>query len=58
MNDDLMKGSTKTYLPYIKLLYSGLNNNTIKVNVSNDLYRGALIQKKEIDVLINLINNQ
>ena len=58
MNDDLMKGSTKTYLPYIKLLYSGLNNNTIKVNVSNDLYRGALIQKKEIDELINLINNR
>ena len=58
MNNDLMKGNSKLYLPYIKLLYSGLNNNSIKVNVSNDLYRGALISKKEIDNLLNLIKNR
>ena len=42
MNKDLMKGQSKLYLPYIKLLYSGINNNSITVNVSNNLYRGAL----------------
>ena len=58
MNKDLMKGQTKLYLPYIKLLYSGLNNNSITVNVSNNLYRGAFIHKKEINNLINLLKNR
>ena len=58
MNKDLMKGKSKLYLSYIKLLYSGLNNNNIKVNVSNNLYRGALIHKKEIDNLMNLLKNR
>ena len=58
MNADLMKENTKLYLPYIKLLYSGLNKNSIKVNISNDLYRGALINMKEIENLINLIKNR
>ena len=53
LNFDLMKGQTKLYLPYIKLLYLGLTNNCIKVNVSNDLYRGALINKEEIKNLKN-----
>ena len=53
LNFDLMKGQTKLYLPYIKLLYLGLKNNCIKVNVSNDLYRGALINKEEIKNLKN-----
>ena len=58
MNNDLMKGQSKLYLPYIKLLYSGINNNSITVNVSNNLYRGALIHKKEINNLINLLKNR
>ena len=53
MNFDLMKGQTKLYLPYIKLIYLGLRNNIINVNVSNDLYRGALININEIQNLIN-----
>ena len=36
MNFDLMKGQTKLYLPYIKLIYLSLRNNIINVNVSND----------------------
>ena len=58
MNKDLMKGKSKLYLSYIKLLYSGLNNNNIKVNISNNLYRGALIHKKEIDNLMNTLKNR
>ncbi len=58
MNNDLMKEKSKLYLPYIKLLYSGLKSNSIKVNISNDLYRGALISKKELGNLINLTENR
>ena len=58
MNNDLMKEKSKLYLPYIKLLYSGLKSNSIKVNISNDLYRGALISKKELGNLINLTKNR
>ena len=53
LNSDLMKGQTKIYLPYIKLLYSGLTENCINVNATDDLYRGALINKEEIQNLIN-----
>ena len=53
LNSDLINGQAKIYLPYIKLLYSGLTNNCINVNASNDLYRGALINKEEIQNLIN-----
>ncbi len=58
LNSDLMKGQTKLYLPYITLLYYGLRNNCINVNISNDLYRGALINKEEIENLINHINKK
>ena len=58
MNNDLMKEKSKLYLPYIKLLYSGLKSNSIKVNISNCLYRGALISKKELGNLINLTKNR
>ena len=58
MNNDLMKEKSKLYLPYSKLLYSGLKSNSIKVNISNDLYRGALISKKELGNLINLTKNR
>ena len=58
LNFDLMKGKVKIYLPYIKLLYSGLENKFVNVNVSNDLYRGGLINKKEIQNLINHKNKR
>ena len=53
-----MKEKSKLYLPYIKLLFSGLNSNSINVNISNDLYRGALINEKEVDNFINLLKNR
>ena len=58
LNSDLMKGQTKIYLPYIKLLYSGLTDKCINVNVKDDLYRGALINKEEIQNLINHKNKR
>ena len=58
MNSDLLKDKSKIYLPYIKLLYSGLNDNNIITNVSDDLYRGALINKDEVQNLINHLNNR
>ena len=58
LNSDLMKDQTKLYLPYITLLYYGLTNNFINANISNDLYRGALINKEEIENLINHINKK
>jgi hypothetical protein len=53
-----MKNKTKNYLPYIKLLYSGLISNFITVNTSKDLFRGALINKEEIQNLINHLNRR
>ena len=53
MNFDLMKDKSKIYLPYIKLLYSGLSDNNIITNASDDLYRGALISKDEVQNLID-----
>ena len=58
MNSDLMKGKTKLYLPYIKLMYSGLSDNVINANISDDLYRGALINEEEIYNLINHKNQR
>ena len=58
MNSDLMKGKTKLYLPYIKLMYSGLLDNVINSNISDDLYRGALINEEEIYNLINHKNQR
>ena len=58
LNSDLLKGQAKIYLPYIKLLYAGLADNCINVNVKDDLYRGALINKEEIQNLINHKNNR
>ena len=53
MNSDLLKDKSKIYLPYIKLLYSGLSDNNIITNASDDLYRGALISKDEVQNLID-----
>ena len=53
MNSDLMKGKSEIYIPYIKLIYTGLKNDIINVNVSDDLYRGALINIEEIKNLID-----
>ena len=51
-----MKGNEKLYLPYIKLLYSGLvQKNFLNNNVSNDLYRGALVKKEEIEYYIGVM---
>jgi hypothetical protein len=58
MNSDLKKAKSKIYLPYIKLLYSGLTDNNINVNSSDDLYRGALINREEVQNLINHLNNR
>ena len=58
MNSDLMKNNSKIYLPYINLLYSCLANNYINFNISNDLYRGALIDKKEIENLIKIMKKK
>ena len=52
MNSNLMQFA-KQYLPYIKLLYFGLSDNFINFNNSEDLYRGALIDKIEMQNLIN-----
>jgi hypothetical protein len=53
MNLDLMKGNIKYYIPYIKLLYYGLKLNNFGFSNYQNLYRGALIDKKEIENLIN-----
>ena len=53
MNSDLMKENIKYYIPYIKLLYYGLKLNNFDFSYTKNLYRGALIDKKEIENLIN-----
>ena len=58
MNSDLMKEKIKLYIPYIRLLYSGLKENLLNFNISNNLYRGALISIGEIQNLINFINRK
>jgi len=53
MNSDLMKENIQYYIPYIKLLYFGLKKNNFDFSYTRNLYRGALIEKKEIENLIN-----
>ena len=53
MNSDLMKENIQYYIPYIKLLYFGLKQNNFDFSYTRNLYRGALIEKKEIENLIN-----
>ena len=53
MNLDLEHNNIKKYLTYIKFLYFGLADNFIDSYKYSDLYRGALMNKEEIDNLIS-----
>ena len=58
MNSDLMKDKIKPYIPYIQLLYSGLKINNFNFSYTNDLYRGALIEKEEIKDFIKRLEKK
>ena len=49
INTELMQEKKQNYIPYISLLYYGIENKYIKFNLSDNLYRGALINKSEIN---------
>ena len=53
MNSDLMKDKIKIYIPFIQLLYSGLKLNNFNFSYTKDLYRGALIDIKELENIMN-----
>ena len=49
INNELMQEKKQNYIPYISLLYYGVENKYIKFNLTDNLYRGALINKSEIN---------
>ena len=53
MNSDLMRDKIEPYKAYIQLLYYGLNRNEFNFSYTKNLYRGALMNKKELEEIIN-----
>ena len=53
MNTELMQRKTREYLPYIKLLYYGLEHKYFSNSFSKEMYRGAIITDVEIERLLN-----
>ena len=58
MNLDLSNDKFDLYRVYIFLLYDALNKKSIKSYYKNSLYRGAKLSKKELDTIINLLNDK
>jgi hypothetical protein len=52
MNSDLMRDKIEPYKAYIQLLYYGLNKNEFNFSYTKNLYRGALMNKKELEEII------
>ena len=49
INTELMQGKIENYINYISLLYHGIENNYIKFNLTDNLYRGAVMNTSEIN---------
>lgn len=56
MNNLLMKKKGIDYQSYINVLYKGLLNDSLLVSKDDNLYRGTVMSKKEIDEIIKLFN--
>ena len=48
INKDLIQNKTENYLPFIKILYEGVKLKSLPLADCNKLYRGSLINIKEI----------
>ena len=58
INNKLMKSEIKLYDIYIRTLYYGLESNSLFSNINDQLYRGSIINKNEIEKLINHKNKK
>ena len=58
MNNYLMKNKQDKYSTFIKMLYKGLELNSLKSNYDCHLYRGALISEIEFKRLQNNLKNK
>ena len=54
INKDLIQNKTKNYLPFIKILYEGVKLKSLPLANCNKLYRGSLINNKEIEKIKNI----
>ena len=58
LNNRLMNSEIKLYDIYIRTLYLGLESNSLFSNIKDKLYRGSVINKSEIERIINSKNNK
>ena len=58
INKDLIQNKTENYLPYIKILYEGVKLKSLPLADCNKLYRGSLINIKEIETIKEYLNNK
>ena len=49
INTELMQDKKENYITYINLLYHGVENNYIEFNLTDNLYRGAVMNTSEIN---------
>ena len=58
MNNYLMKNKQDKYSTFIKMLYKGLDLNSLKSNYDSTLYRGGLISENEFNKLKDNLKNK
>ena len=58
INEDLRQNKTENYLPFIKILYEGVKLKSLPLADCNKLYRGSLINNKEIEKIKKYLNNK
>ena len=58
LNTQLMQNNYKDYLPYIQILYEGIESNNLNFNFIGNLYRGSLISNLELNNLKSYQKNK
>ena len=58
MNLDLSNSNFDLYRTYIFLLYNAINQKSLKPYYENNLYRGTVLSKQELDSIYNLIDKK
>jgi hypothetical protein len=56
LNKSLRKGKKEKFLPYIKILYEGIRLEALPYSKDEELYRGCILPKKEIEKIYEYKN--
>ena len=58
MNEDLLQNIVRNYLTFIQILYESIKKKYLKPEFNKKLYRGAMISKKEYNLIIEYMKSK